>query len=148
MTQPETVGDDIPVYRMVKTSNCRPVGGQWEFKSSAFSGNTPKDADGNQDMSVVLGDTLAELDRRPEDLPSPDEGSPALSGPEWGVIVINSTALRNEDANQTTLRTPDLPHEPAHGDARGRKRNKERTAMKKAADWVVRPAQPVPDSAD
>lgn len=146
MPEPVIVDEDILVFRMVKTSQCRRKGGEWEFQSNAFVANSPAPEDPNGpkvDMSVVLGDTLEAEGRKPENLPNPDEGARALSGPEWGVAVIPANALR-EKVNQTILRTPDLPDEPAHGDVRGRKRRQERSAMKENAEWVVRPAALVP----
>lgn len=147
MTAPQVVDEDILIFRMVKTSQCQPKNGKWEFQSNAFANNSPapEDPDGPKvDMSVVLGDTLEDEDRKPEDLPNPDEGAPNMSGEEWGVAVVPAKALR-DDAAQTILRTPNLPHEPAHGDVRGRKRSgKERTIIKQNAEWVICPAAPVP----
>jgi len=130
------VDDDGDVYRLVKVDACQAVDGRWEFQSSAFDNSTPlHDAERDDEMSVVLEDTLSALDRVPENLPveTPCPGDPEL----WGVARLNVGFLRN-DEEQEILRTPN-DDEPAHGDVRGRKNAGRRKRLKKHARWVVEP---------
>ena len=123
----EPVARSTPVYRLIPTDHCG-VGedGQWAFQSAAFDNN-----DGN-DMSVVLGDTLEALGRRPEDLPEYTFGDST----RWGVAVLRAADLFDEE--QEILRTRQ-PGEPAHADVRGPKNPRRRKRIKKRAQWVVRP---------
>jgi hypothetical protein len=52
----------VPIYRLVKTTQCSVEAGQWEFQSGAFDNNE------GDDMSVVLGNTLEAMGRLPDDL--------------------------------------------------------------------------------
>ena len=89
-------------------------------------------------MSIVLGDTLAALERRPEDLP--DETP--WADDEWGVAVLEAGYVANEE-EQEILRTPN-GDERAHGDVRGEKKRARRKHLKRRAEWVVPPAAPPP----
>ncbi len=114
------------------------VDGQWEFQSGAFDNATPNSPDEPpDDMSVVLGDTLEILGRRPSHLPT----DTPWTGEEWGVAVLEASYVRNE-VSQEIRRTPE-EHELAHGDVRGKKNSKKRKRLKAHARWVVRPAAPV-----
>jgi hypothetical protein len=133
------VPDDGRVYRLVPVGACSVVEGQWEFQSGAFDNASPlTDGESPLDMSVVLGDVLASLDRSPKRLPveTPCAGKPEL----WGVAVLRVGYLRHEES-QEILRTPN-DDEPAHGDVRGVKNSPRRRRLKKHAEWVIRPAQP------
>jgi hypothetical protein len=132
------VDDETLVYRLIPVGSCRAVDGRWEFQSHAFSNATPVDEDEpRDDMSVVLGDALAALDRVPASLPaeSPLGGNPQL----WGVAKLQVGFLRHQE-QQEILRTP-TEDEPAHGDVRGAKNGRRRKALKKHAEWVVQPAK-------
>ena len=134
-TSESPVGDDVLVYRLVPTHWCDVVNGQWEFQSAAFDNSTPEsDDECPDDMSVVLSDTLATLNRTPEALP---EDTP-WAGDEYGVAVLEVDYLRHEEEQQL-FRTPE-DDEPAHGDVCGKKAPKRRKRLKKHAQWVVRPA--------
>ena len=124
------VADNVALFRLVPTDQCAAVDGEWEFQSAAFDNN-----DGD-DMSVVLGDTLALLERVPEDLPARIFQDPA----RWGVAVVVTQYVRDEEG-QLVLRTP-TEMEPAHGDVRGAKNPKRRKRLKKHAEWVIRPQAP------
>ncbi|MBA3808982.1 MAG: hypothetical protein H0X28_11425 [Solirubrobacterales bacterium] len=134
------VDDADDVYRLVKVDDCNAVDGRWEFQSNAFDNATPfHDGERNDEMSVVLGDTLSALDRAPENLPAE---SPFPGDPErWGVARLNAGFLRSQ--MQEILRTP-TEDEPAHGDVRGSKNSGCRKRLKKHARWVVEP-QIVPE---
>lgn len=133
------VEDDTLVYRLVPVDACDAVDGKWEFQSGAFDNSTPIDESERDDqMSVVLGDTLGALDRIPEQLPVE---TPCAGEPErWGVAKLNTGFLRGE-VSQEILRTPE-PEEPAHGDVRGAKNPKRRKKLKRHAEWVVEPQVP------
>jgi hypothetical protein len=125
----------------VKVSACRAVDGRWEFQSGAFCNSTPLcDGERDDEMSVVLGDTLSALGRRPESLPVDTHWSGDAE--LWGVAVLNVGFLR-KDEEQEIFRTPE-DDEPAHGDVRGQKNPKRRKRLKKHARWVVEP-QKSPD---
>lgn len=130
--------DDESVYRLVKVSECKVVDGRWEFQSGAFSNSTPQHDDERDDeMSVVLADTLSALDRSAENLPveTPCPGEPEI----WGVAKLNAGFLR-KDEKQEVLRSA-KDDEPAHGDVRGPKNPKRRKRLKKHASWVIEPQQ-------
>lgn len=127
------------VYRLIPVSACDAVDGRWEFQSGAFDNATPiADGERDDDMSVVLGDTLEALARVPEALPEETAcaGTPEL----WGVAELNVGFLRDE-VKQSIHRTPN-DHEPAHGDVRGAKNPKRRKKLKRHAKWVVEPRLP------
>jgi hypothetical protein len=127
------------VYRLVKVDACEAVDGHWEFQSGAFDNATPlNDGERDDEMSVVLGDTLSALGRRPEKLPieTPCSGDPD----HWGVAKLNAGFLQKDQA-QEIHRTP-IEAEPAHGDVRGPKNGRRRKRLKKHATWVVEPQKP------
>lgn len=131
------VPDNVLVYRLVPISACQIIAGNWEFTSSAFDNATPEHPDESpDDMSVVLGDTLAAYVRDPADLPNFNP----WAGDEWGVAVLEAEFLRG-DEGQELRRTPS-DEEPAHGDVRGSKGSGRRKRLKKHAEWIVRPATP------
>jgi hypothetical protein len=133
------VADETDVYRLVSVDACDVRDGRWEFQSGAFDNSTPiNDGERDDEMSVVLGDTLALLDRVPDNLPieTPCAGEPAL----WGVARLNAGFLKN-DMNQSIHRTA-KEDELAHGDVRGAKNPKRRKKIKKHATWVIEPAMP------
>jgi len=130
------VGDDVLLYRLVPTTWCEVIDGEWEFQSGAFdnaSALTIEDCP--DDMSVVLSDTLGIVGREPDDLPHETSWTDDADG--WGVAVLKATFARDEEA-QEILRSP-RDDEPAHGDVRGKKNPKRRKRLKKHARWVVRP---------
>jgi hypothetical protein len=128
------VADDTYVFRLVPTWSCEVIDGEWEFQSAAFDNSSPE-APGHpaDDMSVVLGDTLAVLGRTPETLPS---GTPERGG-EWGVAMLRAGYLVH-DESQTLVREP-TTSEPAHGEVRGKKNSRRRRRLKLHATWVIRP---------
>ena len=133
------VDDGTLVYRLIPVSLCDAVDGRWEFQSWAFDNSTPlEDGERDDEMSVVLGDTLAVLDRLPANLPveTPCKGDPEL----YGVAKLSVGFLRNE-VDQSIHRTPNH-EELAHGDVRGGKNPKRRKKLKKHARWVVEPQMP------
>lgn len=132
------IDDEAQVYRLIPVGACDVVDGRWEFQSGAFDNGSPLNDDERDDeMSVVLDDTLQALSRLPERLPveTPCAGDPEL----WGVAKLNVGFLRNE-AQQTVLRSPQ-DDEPAHGDVRGAKNPRRRKKLKKHAEWVVEPTK-------
>jgi hypothetical protein len=134
------VDDDTLIYRLVPAWNCQAVNGQWEFQSGAFDNASPiTDGEPKDDMSVILGDTLAALSRVPEALPIEADAC-SDDREEWGVAVLQARFLRNEES-QDIRRTP-MEDEPAHGDVRGTKNLKRRRRIKKQANWVIRPTRP------
>lgn len=133
------VNDGDEVYRLVKVDSCRAVDGRWEFQSSAFDNSSPlHDDERDDEMSVVLQDTLSALERVPERLPIE---TPVTGGLEtWGVARLSAGFLRNQE-DQDILRSPN-DDEPAHGDVRGTKNPPRRKRLKKNATWVVEPNPP------
>lgn len=126
------VGDDVVVYRLVPTTWCDVIEGEWAFQSGAFDNSSGDD----QAMSVVLGDTLDALTGTPDDLPESEQ---------WGVAALQAAFLRHEE--QQDLRRSPLPgsqemRDCAHGDVIGPKNQKRRRRLKKHARWVVPPAAP------
>lgn len=133
------VDDDVLVYRLVPVWSCDSVDGQWEFQSAAFDNATPEHDDySRDDMSVVLGDTLAALSRSPEALPS----DTPWAGDKWGVAVLKSGYLQRSE-EQDIRRSPNKV-EPAHGDVRGKKNRSRRRRLKAHAQWLVPPLEPPP----
>jgi hypothetical protein len=129
------VGDDVLVYRLIPVWSCKAVDGRWEFQSNAFDNASPQqEGEPADDMSVVLDDTLAALQRVPGKLPE----ETSWAGDEWGVAVLHVRFLRHEE-EQEILRTPN-EGEPAHDDVRGKKGQKRRRRLKAHADWVIHPA--------
>jgi hypothetical protein len=129
------VPDPTPLYRLVPTDHCDPVDGAWVFQSGAFDNND------DDDMSIVLDDTLQALGRIPDDLP--DRTFPGQEG-RWGVAVIHDAGYLRNDLEQEVRRTPraEEPPEPAHGDVHGRKNGNRRKKIKARAEWVLEPAAP------
>ncbi len=124
------------------THQCDVIDGQWEFQSSAFDNASPEaEDDCPDDMSIVLGDTLASLNRSPEALPA----ETPWADEQWGVAVLEVGYLRH-DEQQTPLRTPE-PSELAHGDICGKKAPGRRKRLKKHAEWLSDPPRipPRPD---
>lgn len=129
--------DEVFVYRLIPVSWCQAVDGEWEFQSGAFDNATPEHEDDSpDDMSVVVGDTLAALHRAPEALPA----ETPWADDEWGVAALQAAFLRHSE-EQKLRRTPN-DDERAHGDVRGKKGHKRRRRLKRHATWVVRPAAP------
>jgi hypothetical protein len=127
----------VLVYRLIPTYWCEAVDGQWEFKSGAFDNATPgEEGESPDDMSVIVGDTLAALGRIPDAIPA----ETPWAGDDYGVARLEVGWLR-EEAKQETLRSPE-EEEPAHGDVRGKKNGKRRKKLKAHARWVVRPTTP------
>jgi hypothetical protein len=134
----DPIGDDVPIYRLVPVEQCEPVNGQWIFRSGAFDNSGC--AGHENEMSVVIGDTLAALSREPGDLPQ--HAYPHQPG-RWGVAVMKADCVRAVD-DQTIVRTQ-TPEERAHGDVLGSKKQpSRRKALKRCATWVVAPTAPVP----
>lgn len=135
------IGDDVLVYRFIPIHFCSFKSGEWEFQSGAFDNARPEnDGESKDDMSVVLGDTLASLGRVPEDLPS----DTLWAGDDWGVAVLEASYLKREQQRQEIRRTP-TEEELAHGDVRGKKNSACRRRIKAHATWLVRPAAPPPE---
>jgi hypothetical protein len=133
------VDDETLVYRLIPVSSCDVIDGRWEFQSGAFDNSTPLvEGERDDEMSVILGDTLEAVERTPDALPveTPCSGSPEL----WGVAKLRAGFLR-EDLKQSLHRTP-KDDEPAHGDVRGAKNPKRRKKLKRHAEWVVEPQVP------
>jgi hypothetical protein len=128
------VEDETCLYRLIPWWSCDVIEGEWEFQSTAFDNSSPEAPGGAaDDMSVVLGDTLAPLGRTPDTLPSTTPGR----GSEWGVAVLQAGYLVHEEA-QTLIREPTVS-EPAHGEVRGKKNTARRRRLKRHATWVARP---------
>jgi hypothetical protein len=132
--------DDIdgstPIYRLVPVDQCKPLDGEWMFTSAAFD-NSSLEGHENE-MSVVLGDTLAALTRDPRDLP---EQAYPHEPERWGVAALTADCIRA--VNQQTIGRTPTPEERAHGDVFGAKNGKRRGRLKKCATWVVAPAAPL-----
>lgn len=131
----DPIADDVWLYRLIPVGLCEAVDGGWEFRSGAFANSTEPGFE--NEMSVVLGDTLSELERRPEDLPTVSVGDRA---DQWGVAKLKAEAVR-AIPEQEIERSPN-EDEPAHGDVLGVKGSKRRKKFKKCATWVVEPAIP------
>lgn len=132
----DPIADDEHVYRLVKISACKAIEGRWEFQSGAFDNSTPSnDSERDDEMSVVLGDTLSALGRLPQNLP----GESALAGDAevWGVAALNVGFLRKYE--EQDIHRSQSADEPAHGDVRGQKNAKRRKRLKKHAKWVIEP---------
>ena len=129
--------------RVRPVNQCEVISGEWRFTSSAFDNATPLEAEEHpDDMSVVLGDTLAALSHQPEALPQRRPESDLR-----GVAVLTAGYLTDEEG-QELRRTPDLENdEPAHGDVRGKKGPGRRKRIKRNAVWLVPPAARTDDAA-
>jgi hypothetical protein len=134
-------GDDAPVerrtalYRLVPTSQCEVRDGQWAFRSSAFDNSSlPGFTD---EMSVILGDTLAALDRDPLDL---HERFYPSDPANWGVARLEAGCV--VDSGPQEVRRSPTVDERAHGDVVGAKGGGQRKRLKKCASWVFPPSRP------
>jgi hypothetical protein len=128
------VEDGVVVYRLVLTTWCDVIDGEWAFQSGAFDNSSGDD----QDMSVVLGDTLEALHGVPGQLPDTID---------WGVAALETGFLRHEESQE--LRRSPIPgslelRDRAHGDVLGPKGQKRRRRLKAHAWWVIPPAAPPP----
>ena len=74
---------DTPIYRLVPIDQCDPDNGAWVFRSGAFDNSSLEGV--ADEMSVVIGDTLAALARDPASLPQ--QAYPNEAG-RWGVAVL------------------------------------------------------------
>lgn len=130
------VDDEVLLYRLVPCEQCDFADGEWRFQSGAFDNSS--DSDG---MSVVLGDTLAALERTPSDLPETVVNWPEAKDPDrFGVAVLQTKFVRDNE-QQEVVRTP-VEIEDAHGDVRGEKNRARRKRLKKHAEqvgWIVAP---------
>jgi hypothetical protein len=71
----------VLVYRLIPVWRCEVVNGAWEFESGAFdNASSEHEHESRDDMSVVLGDTLAASQRVPEALP----WETSWAGDDWG----------------------------------------------------------------
>lgn len=131
------VGDSTPIYRLVPIEQCEVLDGAWMFRSGAFDNSSEEGYE--NEMSVVLGDTLQCLERDPRDLP---RHAYANTPERWGVAVLEAGCIGAVN-EQTIHRTP-TPQERAHGDVVGKKNTKRRRRLKACATWVVPPEAPVP----
>lgn len=131
------IDDATPVYRLVPIDQCEIHDGAWTFRSGAFDNSSMEGYE--QEMSVVLGDTLAALDRDPADLP---ERAYPEDTDRWGLAVLMASCVRSVP-DQTIQRSP-TPEEAAHGDVVGKKNGSRRKRLKACATWVVPPAARVP----
>lgn len=133
----DPIGPATPIYRLVPVEQCEPLDGAWMFGSGAFDNSSEEGFE--NEMSVVLGDTLVLLDRDPSDLP---QRAYADQPERWGVAVLEAGCIT--DVNEQTIHRTPTEHERAHGDVRGNKNSKRRRRLKKCATWVIPPAAPVP----
>ncbi len=133
----DQVDDEVWLYRLIPVALCELVEGQWQFRSGAFANSTEPGYE--NEMSIVLGDTLADHERQPEDLP---EFSFPGGAEEWGVAKLRTDCAR-AIPEQEVLRSANSA-EPAHGDVVGVKGSKRRKKFKRCASWVVQPATPTP----
>lgn len=81
-----------------------------------------------EEMSVVLGDKLAEEGRSSREVLTEE--------PDFFLVAI--TAADAEEQEQRVKRTP-LEKEPAHGDVIGKKPKRVARALRDRAEWVVAP---------
>lgn len=133
------IDDRTSIYRLVPVEQCVFRDGEWIFQSAAFDNSSIEGYE--NEMSVVVGDTLAALDREPDDLP---QHSHADEPERWGVAVLEAGCIRN--VNEQTIQRSPTDQEPAHGDVLGGKNSKRRRRLKACAAWVVPPAAPAPTS--
>lgn len=81
-----------------------------------------------EEMSVVLGDKLAEEGRPPREALTQE--------PDFFLVAISTADA--EEQEQKVKRTP-REKEPAHGDVIGRKPKRVARALRDRAEWVVAP---------
>jgi hypothetical protein len=129
----DPIPDELPLYRLVKTTQCKPTDGSWELTPLAFC--NPSNSD---EMSVILRDTLEALGRDTGDLP--ERTFPA--DPElWGVAVIEETRFLRDEEEQEVRRSR-TETERAHGDVCGHKGGGRRKRIWRRAEWVFPPPTP------
>jgi hypothetical protein len=126
------VPDDVELYRLVHPEHgvtWDEDENRWRPSSAAFQNPTkPVKTDR---MSVVLGDTLEECGRLPEDA--------RRSKPDWWVVALTAAFVRQEE--QEVERDP-TGDEPAHGSVVGEKKPPRRSRFAEAARWIVEPPTP------
>lgn len=106
-------------YKRLSDGSCR-------IRETAFK--NPKIG---KDMSVQLGDTLADIGKSPDDVLDGYDGS-------WGLAAVHAKVVTDEE--QTIKRTPKVGDE-AHGDVVGEKPTGRRKVFAAAACWSVRPSE-------
>jgi hypothetical protein len=126
-----TILDDVHLYRLVTEEHYdwSDADQEWIMRSGLFDNSSDGDGD---EMSVVLGDTLANANRPPED----------IRGVGIGVGVAMITARYARAESQSVARDPDLDSddpEPAHGVVCGTKAPKKRKRFRDNAVWIVLP---------
>jgi hypothetical protein len=123
-----TVADTTDAYRLVPEYHIdwSENEDRWIVKSSAFQNTSRTD-----EMSVVLGDTMAADHRPPEDA--------RRSKPDWYVVALSAGELRGEQ--QGIVRDPTVD-EPAHGNVIGPKGQTRRRRLARLARWIVDPPRP------
>jgi len=123
------VAPDVELYRLVHPEyhvDWDHDENRWRVKSSAFQNSTkPVKSDR---MSVVLGDTLENEGRSPEDA--------RRTKPTWYVVSLTTHFVTSEQ--QEVERDP-IPEEPAHGNVVGAKNPRRRSRFARAARWIVEP---------
>jgi hypothetical protein len=122
------IGDSTDLFRLVPPLDVDwdENDGTWIVKSSAFQNTS-----GTNQMSVVLGDRLAELGRPPEDA--------RHSMPERFVVALTAGEVRGEEQEVERAATP---IEPAHGNVVGDKGKTRRRRFAALARWIVDPPPP------
>jgi len=133
----EPVTGDTPIYRLVPVEQCEVVEGAWIFRSGAFDNSSMPGFE--NEMSVILGDTLAALGRDPGELPR--RAYPEQPG-RWGLAVLRASCVTS--VPEQTIRRSPTPEECAHGDVVGAKNTKRRKRLKRCATWVFPPATAPP----
>jgi hypothetical protein len=123
-----SVGSPVPghtlLYRRVhRVHYKRMADGSFRMRDTAF-----KNPRTGLDMSVQLGDKLAELGRTPYELRSADA--------TLGIAEIEAQVMYDND--QRVARTP-KPDDEAHGDVIGEKPGARRKVFVRAARWAVPP---------
>jgi hypothetical protein len=103
------------------------VAGEWRV----ISGGLDNSSGGGEDMSVILGDTLAAMGRTPESL--------VANRPDCGVVTLRAGTVRAE--GQTIVRTREAD-EPAHGDVVGTKGPGKRKRLVRDAVHIIKPTIP------
>jgi hypothetical protein len=121
-----SVEPDCDLYRRVPPDHWRLVGGEFEIREGAFK-NFPQPE--RKRMSVVLGDTLDQLERDPNSILPPGRE-------DYGVVALKAAAVRAECQRVMRSRTNE---EPAHGDVYGDKPPSRRKRLVPLATWVVYP---------
>lgn len=118
--------DDCELYRLVHPEldvSWDPDRRVWVLSSRAFQNSS-----GTESMSVVLGDTLSEEGRSPEDANRSKSG--------WFIVALTAAEVRGED--QGVTREP-TTIEAAHGSVNGEKKKPRQRRLRDLARWVVAP---------